>query len=392
MGQIISVSWQNLRSLPQRMGASLVAIVGVAGVVAVLVAVLSMAKGFEQTMTAGGSPENVIVLRSGSSSELDSGISGANVKTIESAPGLLVEDGRVLASPEVYVMVDLTKKKTGTTANVPFRGVGPNAPAIREQFQIAEGRMFETGKKELIAGRGAQSQYESLEVGQTLAFGQEKWQVVGIFESAGSSIESELWADAPVVQGAFRRGNSYAAVYARLSSVDQFETFKNALTTDPTLSAKVERELDYFSEQSEALTGFINGAGYGIAILMALGAVFGALNTMYTAVSDRAREIATLRALGFSRMPIVVSVLVEALLLSLVGGLIGSLAAYLLFNGFSVSTLNFASFTQIVFAFSVTPDLLLKGVFIALAIGLIGGFAPAIRAALQPIPTALRQT
>jgi len=392
MGQIISVSWQNLRSLPQRMGASLVAIVGVAGVVAVLVAVLSMAKGFEQTMTAGGSPENVIVLRSGSSSELDSGISGTNVKTIESAPGLLVEDGRVLASPEVYVMVDLTKKKTGTTANVPFRGVGPNAPAIREQFQIAEGRMFETGKKELIAGRGAQSQYESLEVGQTLAFGQEKWQVVGIFESAGSSIESELWADAPVVQGAFRRGNSYAAVYARLSSVDQFETFKNALTTDPTLSAKVERELDYFSEQSEALTGFINGAGYGIAILMALGAVFGALNTMYTAVSDRAREIATLRALGFSRMPIVVSVLVEALLLSLVGGLIGSLAAYLLFNGFSVSTLNFASFTQIVFAFSVTPDLLLKGVFIALAIGLIGGFAPAIRAALQPIPTALRQT
>lgn len=390
MRQIIEITLQNLRSISQRLGPSLVAIVGVAGVVAVLVAVLSMARGFEHTLEAGGSEDNVVVLRSGSSSELDSGLDGDQVNVIEQAPGLASRDGRPLISPELYVMVDLNKKATGTQANVPFRGVGANGPAIRDQFELTEGRMFEPGRRELIAGRGAADQFESLEVGTTLAFGQERWDVVGTFAAGGSAVESELWADAPMVQSAFRRGNSYAVVYGKLESPDAFNLFEDALSEDPRLSVRIERESDYFAEQSQMLSGFISAIGYGIAVLMALGAVFGALNTMYTAVSDRSREIATLRALGFSRIPIIVSVLVEAMMLALIGGVLGALIAYVLFNGFTVSTLNFASFTQVVFAFAVTPDLLVQGVIIALFIGLIGGLAPAIRAARLPIATALR--
>jgi putative ABC transport system permease protein len=390
MGQIVEITLMNLRSIPQRLGSSLVAIMGVAGVVGVLVAVLSMAKGFEHTLQATGSEDNVIVMRSGSSSELDSSLSGEQVNIIEQAPGLLRDEGRGLVSAELYVMVDLDKKSTGTQANVPFRGVGENAGRIRERFQLVEGRMFESGRRELIAGRGAADQFSGLTVGQTLAFGQERWDVVGIFTAGGSAAESELWTDAGMLQSAYRRGNSYNIAYARLASVDDLQQFNDALEADPRMSVRVQRETEYFAEQSAILSGFISGIGYGIAILMALGAVFGALNTMYTAVSDRTREIATLRALGFSRLPIVVSVMTEALALALLGGLLGGLIAWALFNGFTVSTLNFASFTQVVFAFAVTPGLLVQGIIIALIIGFLGGLAPAVRAARQPIATALR--
>ena len=295
-----------------------------------------------------------------------------------------------MVSSELYVMVDLAKKATGTTANVPMRGVGQKGAAIRRDFTIVDGRMFEPGKREIVAGAGAAAEYVGLEVGNTIEFGRERWDVVGVFEAAGGAMESELWADVPVVQNAFRRGNNYSVVVGRLASEDAFAAFKDTLTSDPRLSVNVERESDYYAEQSRILSQFISVIGYGVALLMALGATFGALNTMYTAVSARAREIATLRAIGFSRVPIVVSVMVEAMVLALAGGILGGLIAYGLFNGFQVSTLNFSTFTQVVFAFAVTPDLLVQGIVLAMVIGLVGGLAPAIRAARAPITTALR--
>jgi len=357
---MIEITWQNLRSIPARLGTSMVAVVGVAGVVAVLVAVLSMARGFETTLQSGTVPENVVVLRSGSSSELDSGFDGEQARLIAQAPQL------VRASPEIYVIVDLPKKATGGEANVPMRGVGDDGPDIRNRFEIVEGRMFRSGRKELIVGAGAADQFVGLEVGNALEFGTERWDVVGRFTTGGAA-DSELWTDAPVLQGAYRRGNSYSVVYGKLDSPDDFQAFKDELTTNPQLSVRVEREADYFAEQSEALSTFIEVVGYGIALLMALGALFGALNTMYTAVSDRAREIATLRAIGFQPGAVVASVMAEAMLLALIGG------------------------TQVVFAFAVTPDLLVQGLVIALAIGLIGGLAPAVRAARMPIVAALRE-
>lgn len=385
MRQTLAITLQNLRSIPGRIGPSLVAVVGVAGVVAVLVAVLSMARGFESALTTGTDPENVVIMRSGSSGELDSGFDGPTTRLITQAPQL------AFASPELYVVVDLQKKSTGTQANVPFRGISEDGPAVRDEFEIVEGRLFERGRKELIAGVAAADKFSGLQVGNTLQFGQERWDVVGLFSTGGGASESELWTDTAILQGAYRRGNSYSIVYGRLQNADDFQAFKDELTTDPRLSVKVERETEFRAQQSEALSGFISVLGYGIAILMALGALFGALNTMYTAVSDRSREIGTLRALGFAGAPIVVSVMVEALLLALIGGVIGAVAAYALFNGFAVSTLNFSSFTQVVFAFAVTPDLLVQGVILALLIGLIGGLAPAVRAARMPIVSALRE-
>ncbi|MEM7052991.1 MAG: ABC transporter permease [Pseudomonadota bacterium] len=385
MGQTLAITIQNLRSLPGRIGPSLVAIIGVAGVVAVLVAVLSMASGFRASLSGAAQEDNVIIVRSGSSSELDSGFDGEQSRLIAQQEQLS------LASREVYVMIDLPKTGAGNMSNVPFRGVEADATGIRQDFTIVEGQMFEPGRKQLIAGIGAASQYEGLVPGNTLVFGTERWDVVGVFEAAGGAAESELWTDAPVLQGAYRRGNSFSVVYGKLEDADQFNAYKDELTSDPRLSVQVERETDYLAAQSELLSTFISVIGYGIAILMALGAMFGALNTMYSAVSDRSREIATLRALGFAPRSIVVSVMIEAFVLALIGGIIGALLAYLFFNGMTVSTLNFASFTQVVFAFAVTPDLLVQGIVLALIIGLIGGFAPAIRAARMPIVMALRE-
>ena len=387
MGQTLAITLQNLRSLPSRIGPSLVAIIGVAGVVAVLIAVLSMASGFRETLSGAALEDNVVVLRSGSTSELDSGFDGEQSRLIAQSEELS------LVSREVYVMVDLAKKgqETDFMANVPFRGVEADAPAIRNGFEIVEGRMFEPGRKQLIAGVGAAGQFQGLVPGNTLEFGTERWDVVGLFSANGGSTESELWTDAPVLQGAYRRGNSFSIVYGRLETSDGFNAFKDSLTSDPRLSVQVERETEYLAAQSELLSTFISVIGYSIAVLMALGAMFGALNTMYSAVSDRSREIATLRALGFAPRSIVVSVMIEAFVLALIGGVLGALLAYLFFNGMTVSTLNFASFTQVVFAFAVTPDLLVQGIVLALIIGLIGGLAPAIRAARMPIVTALRE-
>jgi putative ABC transport system permease protein len=391
LSQIASVTVFNIRSVPQRIGSSLTAIFGIAGVVAVMVGVLSIAQGILQTMNNSASEDNVVVLRSGSNSEMMSILAGEDVRIVSEAPGLARNESGSIASPELFVIINLLKRSTGTDANVPLRGVSGNALEIRDGFRIVEGRMFEWGLNEVIVGVGALIEFQGLEVGSTITVAQEEWPVVGIFETGGGLAETEIWVDASVLQPAYRRGNSYQAVYARLESPAAYQEFKDALTSDPRLNVKPMRESEYYASQSEMLYNLVTGLGTLIAVIMGLGAVFGALNTMYTAVSSRAREIATLRALGFHSSPVVISILLESLLLALIGGTIGALAAWWVFDGFRAATLNFTSFSQVAFAFDVSPSLLIRGIVFAMVIGLIGGLFPAIRAARQPVATALRE-
>ncbi|NNE04932.1 MAG: ABC transporter permease [Xanthomonadales bacterium] len=391
IAQIISVTRFNLLSLPQRLGSSTAAVFGIAGVVAVMVAVLSIAQGIMKTMDNSVDEDRVIVLRSGANTEMMSGLSGEDTDLVAEAPGLVRDEDGVLASPELFVVINLPMRGTGTDANVPMRGVQPQAFKIRDDFQIVQGRMFEPGLNEVIVGSGALREFEGLEVGSTIEVAREYWPVVGVFESGGSLAETEIWVDAAVLQQAYRRGNSFQAVYARLTSSDAFQQFKDALTADPRLNVKPMRESEYYSSQSSTVTGLINGLGTLIAVIMGLGAIFGALNTMYTAVASRSREIATLRALGFRSSPVVISVLAESLLLAFVGGAIGAGLAWLFFDGYRAATLNWESFSQIAFSFAVTPQLLMLGIFFAMFIGLLGGLLPAIRAARQPVATALRE-
>lgn len=391
LSQIASVTIFNIRSLPQRMGSSLTAVFGIAGVVAVMVGVLSIAEGILQTMDNSASEDNAVVLRSGSNSEMMSIMLGEDARIVAEAPGVARNQNGAISSPELFVIINLLKRGTGTDANVPLRGISVNAMAIRDDFEIVEGRMFEWGLNEVIVGVGALTEFEGLEVGSTITVAQEEWPVVGIFESGGGLAETEIWVDASVLQPAYRRGNSYQAVYAKLESPDAFQEFKDALTSDPRLNVKPMRESEYYEAQSAMLYNLVTGLGTLIAVIMGFGAVFGALNTMYTAVSSRAREIATLRALGFNSSPVVISVLLESLLLALAGGLIGAVAAWWVFDGFRAATLNFTSFSQVAFAFNVSPSLLIRGIVFAMFIGLIGGLFPAIRAARQPVATALRE-
>lgn len=391
ISQIISISLFNLRSLPQRVGSSVAAIFGIAGVVAVMVGVLSIAQGIQRTMENSASPNNVIVLRSGANTEMMSGLGGDETRIISEAPGLARNENDTLASPELFVIINLPMRSTGTDANVPLRGVGRMAMEVRDDFQIIDGRMFEWGLNEVIVGAGAQLEFSGLELGSTIAVGQEEWPVVGIFSVGGGLAETELWVDGAVLQPVYRRGNSFQAVYAQLESADSYQEFKDSLTSDPRLNVKAMRESDYYSSQSETLNRLITGLGTLIAVIMGFGAVFGALNTMYTAVSSRTREIATLRALGFHSSPVVISVLLESLFLALIGGAIGATLAWWAFDGFRAATLNFTSFSMVAFAFDVSLPLLSRGVIFAIVIGLIGGLFPAIRAARQPISSALRE-
>lgn len=391
MRQILAVTLLNLRSLPQRLGPSAVAIIGIAGVVVVLVAVLSIAEGFRAVMQGTGSPDRALVMRSGADSEMTSGLSGPQADLIRQGPGIARDGQRPVASAELYVIVDLPTRSTGTPANVPMRGIGPEAPLVRQEFSIVEGRMLEFGTTEVIVGRAAAGQFAGLEVGSAIRSGQNTWDVVGHFETDGSVAETEIWIDARTLQGAYRRGNSYQSILARLESAQAFDAFKDALTTDPQLNVQVRREDEYYAGQSVMLTNLIRVVGFGIAALMSLGAIFGAILTMYTAVATRAREIATLRALGFNALAVVTSVLAESLGLAALGGIGGGLLAYLGFNGYQTSTINFQTFSQVAFSFRVTPELLVLGLVAALAMGLVGGLLPAIRAARLPISSALRQ-
>jgi putative ABC transport system permease protein len=389
--QTVAVTLLNLRTIPQRLGSSGVAIIGIAGVVIVLVSVLSIAQGFAAAMESSGSPVRALVMRSGADSEMTSGFGGPEVDIIKQAPGLRREGQSAVASAELYVVIDIPKITTNSSANVPMRGVEPMATKVREEFRIIEGRMFEFGTNEVVVGRGASVNFKGLTVGNTVTTGQNTWQVVGMFETGGSIAETEIWTDTRVLQGAYRRGNTYQTVLARLDSSDSFDTFRDWLTANPQVNVQVRREEEYYAQQSRALTGLIRGVGFGIAALMGIGAVFGAILTMYTAVSTRSREIATLRALGFNTTSVVVSVLTESLALAAIGGAIGGVLAYLAFNGYQTSTMNFSTFSQVAFAFQVTPQLLIMGLSYALIMGLVGGLFPALRAARLPIPSALRE-
>lgn len=390
--QIAAVTKFGLMSVPQRRGSVSATVFGVAGVVLVFIGVLSIATGFRRAMTSSGSPDSTIVLRSGADSEMVSGFSREETRLIADAPGLARDARGPLASAELFVIVNIPKRSTGTDANVPVRGVESAAVSVRDNLKIISGRMFEWGKNEVIVGVGASHAFEGLEVGGTVKVGSAHWPVVGVFTASGGIAESEIWTDAKVLQDAYHRGDSFQAVYARLASPNAFQQFKDALTTNPRLNVKVVRQSEHFAEQSTALTTLITTLGFLIATLMAVGAVFGALNTMYSAVATRTREIATLRALGFGSGAILVAMMIESLLVALVGGAIGGAAAFLAFNNFQAATMNWQSFSQVTFAFAVTPALLTQGIAWAMGIGLIGGLFPAVRAARIPIAAALRET
>ena len=391
LSQVVSVTKFGLMSMPQRRGSVVAAVVGIAGVVGVLIGVLSMAVGFRQALLASGSPDAAIVLRSGADTEMVSGLGRDETRVIADAPGLARGAEGPLASAELFVIINLPKRSTGTDANVALRGVEPAAFQVRDRLKFERGRAFTPGKNEIVVGAGAAQEFAGLEVGKTLRVGRNDWLVTGIFSAGGGTAESEIWADATVLQAAYHRGNSFQSVYARLTSPAAFNQFKDALTTDPRLSVKVLRQTDYYAEQSTMLTKLITTLGVLVAFLMAIGAVFGALNTMYSSVSARTREIATLRALGFGSGAVVASVMLEALALALAGGIIGAAGAYLACNGFHTATVNWQSFSQVTFAFEVTPQLLGRGISWAVTIGMIGGLLPALRAARLPIAAALQE-
>ena len=391
LAQVFAVTLFSMRSLPQRKGSSAAAMLGIAGVVAVMVGVLSIAQGVRKTMESSAGEKNAIVLRSGANSEMMSGLGGDDTRIIAEAPGIARDESGALASPELFVIINLPMRSTGTDANVPLRGVQAQALKVRDSFKLVEGRMFEWGLNEVVVGTGAQQQFAGLDIGQSIEVGQDKWPVVGVFETDGGLAESEIWVDAAVLQPAYRRGNSFQSVYVKLNSRDAFDEFKDTLTSDPRLNVKPMREADYYASQSTVVYNMITGLGTLIAVIMGLGAVFGALNTMYTAVSGRTREIATLRALGFRAGPVVISVVSESLMLAFAGGLIGAGLAWLAFDGYRAATLNWASFSAITFAFDVNASLLIQGIIFAMVIGLVGGLFPAIRAARQPVAQALRE-
>ena len=387
--QLAAVISMSLQTLPQRIGASSVIVIGIAGVVAVLISVLAMGAGFRHTLADSGRSDRVIILRGGSDAELNSNLTRSDVDTISNAPGLAKDSsGKAVLSSELVTVVNVPKIDTGTDSNVTLRGVGLNLAGVRPELKIVDGRMFRPAVRELIAGAGAAKQFRGLVVGSVLHLRNAEWTVTGIFTSNGDVHESELLADVDTVGSSIER-NGYSSAVALLTDAAEFTRFKDALTTDPQLKVDVQREPDYYATQSRQLTKTINVVGNTVAIIMAIGAMFGALNTMYSAVAARGLEIATLRAIGFGAWAVLLSVMIEALLLSLLGGIIGASLAWLFFNGHSVSTLG-GAFAQVVFKLTVTQTLIVTGIAWACIIGLLGGFFPALRAARLPVAEALR--
>jgi putative ABC transport system permease protein len=388
--QVSAVTVLNLRTVPQRFGSSTVTVVSIAGVVVVFVGVLSMAQGFRRAMTTGGDPLTAIVLRSGATSETGSMLGLDTVRLVKDAPGIARPDGRSRASAEFAVVVRHAHERTGKSVNLTLRGVEPAAFSVREEIRVVHGRPFQAGRHEVIVGAAAARQLGSLEPGRSVRWGGSTWDVVGVFQGAGGSVESEVWCDIETLQQAFRRQNAFQAVYAKLESPESFDVLRSALANDPRLEVDIRRESEYYAEQSRSLTSLITTAGVFIAVLMGAGATFAAVSTMHASVASRTREIATLRAIGFGGTPVVGSVLAEAAVLASAGGAIGALTAWGLFDGYAVSTLNFQSMSQVGFAFAVTPALITQGMTYAMGMGLVGALWPAWRAARLPIVTALR--
>lgn len=388
--QLFAVTLMSLSTLLQRLGSSSVIVIGIAGVVAVLVSILAMAAGFRHTVADSGRPDRVIILRGGSDAELNSNLTRADIDIIGNAPGLAKDTGgKALLSDELLTVVNIPKIDTGSDSNVTLRGVGLQVLKVRPELTIVQGRMFRPALRELIAGAGAAKQFRGLTVGSVLHLRNADWTVTGVFTGNGDVHESELLADVDTVGSAIERNSNYSSAVGLLTDAGAFDRFKDALTTDPRLKVDVEREPEYYAAQSKQLTHLINIVGNTVAIIMAIGAMFGALNTMYSAVDARGLEIATLRAIGFGATPILLSVMIEALALSLLGGVLGGALAWLFFNGHSVSTLG-GAFAQVVFKLTVTRTLLVEGILWACTIGVLGGLFPAVRAARLPVAEALR--
>jgi putative ABC transport system permease protein len=389
--QAFAITGLSIRSIPERWAPSLVIVIGLAGVVAVFTALLAMSAGFESTLKATGRHDVAIILRGGSDAELNSALDRDSTDLIKQEPGIRAgADGKPLASAELMVIAELVRKddvKSG--ANITLRGVEPEGFALRPQVRIIAGRNFTPGLRELIVGRGVLAQFQGANIGQVVRMRGSEWTVVGEFAS-GDSHESELWTDINVARSTFVRIGS-SSVLAALDGGDGLERLKAAIAAEPRLSLDVLREDDYFSGQTRQFRATIGVLAGVVTVIMGLGAVFAALNSMYAAVAARGKEIATLRALGFAGFPVVVSVMIEALLLALAGAVLGALIAYLLFNNLSVSTLG-QNFTQVVFSFRVTPELVRRGLTIAVLIGMLGGFLPALRAARLPVTTSLRES
>jgi len=380
----------NFRSIRARWTSTIVAVLGIAGTVGVFVAMLSLANGFKATLVASGSPGNALVMRAGSSSEMMGGITLDSVKLVQDAPGIARDDEGPLVTQEVVGVIPFPLITTGTDANVQVRGVSPNVLRIRTFAKIAQGRMFQPGLYELLVGKNATKTYAGLKFGDTVNFSGSTWKVVGIFDAGGSSFDSEVWCDSKLLNEVLKRpDNIFQSVTVHLTSPAAFQQLKDSLVANPQLNVDVMREIDYYAKQSTAMTTLITVLGGLVAAIMAVGAVFGALNTMYSAVSERGREIATMRAVGFSSWNVILSFLFEALLISFAGGILGCLAV-LPINGLTTNTMNFQTFSNLAFAFKITFSLLLMGVLFALVMGILGGVFPAIRAARRPVAQALR--
>jgi putative ABC transport system permease protein len=381
----------NFRSIRSRWTSTIVAVIGIAGTVGVFVAMLSLARGFKATLVASGSPGNALVLRAGSPSEMMGGVTLDSVKVVQDAPGVARDSTGPLVTQEVVGVMPFPLISTGTDANVQVRGVSANVMRIRTFVKVVQGRMFQPGLSEIIVGKNASKTYSGLTLDNVVNVGGGHWKVVGVFDAGGSSFDSEVWCDAKILAEVMKRpDNIFQSVTVHLTSPAAFQQFKDALMADPRMNVDITREVDYYAKQSTTMTRLITVLGGMVAAVMAIGAIFGALNTMYSAVAERGREIATMRALGFSSSNVILSFLFEALLISFVGGILGCLAVLPL-NGLTTSTMNFQTFSNLAFAFKITFDLLLMGVLFALIMGVIGGLLPAIRASLRPVAVALRE-
>jgi len=380
----------NFRSVRARWTSAIVAVLGIAGTVGVFIAMLSLARGFKATLVSSGTEDNAIIMRAGATSELTGGVDLNSVKIIQDAPGIARGADGPLVTPEIVIVAPIPLISTGTDANVQVRGVSKNVLEIRRQIRIVQGRMFTPGLAEVVVGKNANISYSGLTIGNTISLGSVRWKVVGVFDAGGSSFDSEVWADAHMLGPAYNRGeNFFQSVTVHLASPNSLQQLRDALTTDPRLTVDATREIDYYSKQSNRLTALITTLGGVVATVMAVGAVFGALNTMYSAVSERGREIATMRALGFGGPSVVLSFLIEALLIAFVGGLVGC-GAVLPLNGYTTGAMNLQTFSHVAFAFMITPELMVRGIFFALVMGVVGGLLPAIRAAVIPVASALR--
>lgn len=384
ISQIASVISMNIRSIPQRFWMSLATVVAVAVVVAVLLAFLAMANGFRTTLQGSGSEDLAVLLRTGSQAEINSILTREQVNLIAESPGIARDAEGPLISPEMYLIVDGKKKDTLTKANLPLRGIEKRGLDLRPSVQITQGRMFEPGKNEIVVGEAILREFSGFELGNTIKLGRAQWQVVGVFSAGGSIFDSELWADVRTLQSQFERGNSVQIIRAKLTTPGDVTPIEETIKSDQRLNLEVKTEKAFYQEQSQGISDLIFYIGWPLAIAMALGALAGALNTMYNSVAQRSGEIATLRAIGFPGLPVFFGTLFESLTLALIGGILGAFAAFLFFDGLTTSTLG-SSFTQIVFKFDMNADVLIDGIVLALIIGFVGGFFPALRAARLPV-------